>query len=169
MTIEEAIKTSIDYETRVRDLYHHAVKQVVNPAGKRVLEKLAEEEQDHLDYLNSRLDHWNKTGQLDVPYLKTVVPSKEAIEEGIEKVEQGMVSEDRNTETEILKRALDAEKETSDFYKRMVNELPAEGKKLFERFVEIEEGHVAIVQAEINMLSGVGYWFDMPDVSMEAG
>ena len=68
---------------------------------------------------------------------------------------------------ENMKKALDAETETSNFYKKMVEELPAEGQQMFSRFLEIEEGHVAIVQAEINALSGVGYWFDFTDISLE--
>ena len=68
-----------------------------------------------------------------------------------------------------IKKALDAETETSSFYRRMVDELPEEGKVMFSRFLEIEEGHQAIVQAEIDALSGAGYWFDFPDISMEMG
>jgi len=67
----------------------------------------------------------------------------------------------------LLKRALDVEVETSAFYARVVEELPPEGRTLFERFVEIEQGHQAIVQAEMNSVSGNGYWFDMPEISME--
>ncbi len=51
----------------------------------------------------------------------------------------------------------------------MVRTLDADGKKLFERFVEIEEGHVAIVQAEMDMVTGSGYWFDTADFSIEQG
>ena len=49
----------------------------------------------------------------------------------------------------------------------MVATLDADGKKLFERFVEIEEGHVAIVQAEMDMVTGAGFWFDTAEVSLE--
>jgi rubrerythrin len=68
----------------------------------------------------------------------------------------------------LLKRALDVEVETSAFYVRMVDELPADGRPLFERFVDIEQGHQAIVQAEMNAVAGNGYWFDMAEISMEA-
>ncbi|MGZ5514901.1 MAG: hypothetical protein ACXW2O_07355, partial [Candidatus Aminicenantales bacterium] len=57
--------------------------------------------------------------------------------------------------------------ETSAFYGRVVKELPPEGKTLFERFVEIEHGHQDIVQAEMNAVAGNGYWFDIPEISME--
>jgi hypothetical protein len=33
--------------------------------------------------------------------------------------------------------------------------------------VEIEEGHQAIVQAEIDSVSGMGVWFDTMELSLE--
>ena len=69
----------------------------------------------------------------------------------------------------MLEKALEVEQETSDFYKRMVLELPEEGQELFMRFVEIEEGHKAIVQAEIDSVIGLGYWFDMPEFNLASG
>ncbi len=99
--------------------------------------------------------------------LGTVVPSRERIEQGIKTLEGRVAVKAPEAEMRLLKRALDVEIETSAFYQRMVKELPEEGRKLFERFVEIEQGHQAIVQAEMNAVAGNGYWFDMPEISME--
>ena len=49
----------------------------------------------------------------------------------------------------------------------MVSKLDGDGKTLFERFVEIEEGHQAIVQAEIDCVSGLGFWFDTLEFRLE--
>ena len=49
----------------------------------------------------------------------------------------------------------------------MVNELPAEGHLLFFPFVAIEEGHLALVQAEIDYVSKTRYWFDIKEFDME--
>ena len=57
--------------------------------------------------------------------------------------------------------------ETSDFYQKMVNELPAEGRTLFERFLEIENNHIKAVQFELDYLSKTGYWFDIKEFDME--
>jgi rubrerythrin len=70
-------------------------------------------------------------------------------------------------ELELLKQALDAEVKTTSFYKEMVRTLDAEGQEMFRRFVEIEEGHEAIVQAEIDSLSNLGFWFDTPEFRLE--
>ena len=49
----------------------------------------------------------------------------------------------------------------------MVSTLEGDGRALFRRFVEIEEGHQAIVQAEIDSVNGLGVWFDTMELSLE--
>jgi rubrerythrin len=73
------------------------------------------------------------------------------------------------SEISLLRRALDLEVETSSFYRKLANELPAEDRVLFEHFVKIEEGHIAIVQAEIDYINKMGFWFDVPEFRLEAG
>jgi rubrerythrin len=70
-------------------------------------------------------------------------------------------------ELQWLRKAHGVERETSDFYQRMVNELPDEAKGLFKRFLEIEEGHLALVQAQIDQALGTGYWFDVREFDLE--
>ena len=66
----------------------------------------------------------------------------------------------------MLEKAIEVERETSNFYKKMVDETGEEGKAFFSRFVEIEEGHLAIVQAELESLQGNGFGFDMPEFKL---
>ena len=44
MTIEEAIKTAIEYEKRVRDVYVEALDDATNPTARRVFQLMADEE-----------------------------------------------------------------------------------------------------------------------------
>jgi rubrerythrin len=169
MNVEEAIHMALDYETKVRDLYIDAMKKTNDAQGKKIFQTMAKEEQGHLDYLNSRLDHLKETGEVDNPELGTLVPNKEVITAGVQKLESGMAKETKEDEISLLKKALEMENETSTFYRKVVGELDGEGKAMFSRFMEIEEGHLAIVQAEIDSLTGAGYWFDFPDISFEAG
>ena len=73
MTLEEAIKTAIDYETKVRDVYLDNVDNIANETGRRVFKVLGDEEQGHLDYLNARLAEWRETGKVSFSKLETVV------------------------------------------------------------------------------------------------
>jgi rubrerythrin len=173
MDLEKAIKTAIEFETRVKAVYKEASEQVTNPVGKKVFEALAEEEQGHLDYLNYKLDEWQTTGKITQTSIGTKIPTREAIENETKKIEGKVHSHDedrsKNTELKMLNNAREVEIETGNFYKQMVKELPKEGQELFTRFVEIEEGHLAIVQAEIDYISGPGYWFDFKEFDLAGG
>jgi rubrerythrin len=166
MTIEEAIQTAIEFENQVRDVYKDAVQKADDPTAKRVFGVLADEEQRHVDYLEARLKEWQDTGTVSPTALDTAVPPREAMAEAAETVSAGMSDAERGTELDMLSKALEAERRTSSFYRKMVAELPAEGQKLFERFVTIEDGHLAIVQAEMDSLTGTGAWFDCFEVKL---
>ncbi|MBN2563603.1 MAG: ferritin family protein [Phycisphaerae bacterium] len=166
MTIEKAIQTAIEFENEVRDVYKAAAKKAADPVGKRVFTVLADEEQGHVDYLESRLEEWRRTGEVNAVALETAVPSQKVITEAADSVSEGMSDVGHGTELKMLGKALEAERKTSGFYRKMVAELPAEGQKLFQRFVEIEEGHVAIVQAEMDSVTGTGAWFDVLEIRL---
>ncbi|MBW2455080.1 MAG: hypothetical protein JRI68_11245 [Deltaproteobacteria bacterium] len=170
MDLEQAIKTAIEYEEKVVKTYDVAQSKATNEVGKRVFGFLADEERRHVEYLESRLAQWQKEGKLVVEKLDTVVPAKTTIDESLKNLESTLEEKQDPSpeEIDLLQQALQAERETSDFYKRMVEELDGDGQRLFERFVEIEEGHVAIVDAEIAALSGLGFWFDMAEFNLEA-
>ena len=167
MTMEEAIKTAIDYETRIRDIYRDAAEVVSDPAGKRTLQMLRDDEQHHVEYLMDRLELWEKTGKLSDKKLESTIPPVDTIQRGMEKVRAHMSPENRSGERGILSKALKAEIETSNFYEKMVAELPNEGKRMFARFLEIEENHIAAVQAELDYITKTGYWFDFKEFDME--
>jgi rubrerythrin len=167
MTLEEAIKTAIDYEEKVRDVYLQARSEATNDVGKRVFRILSKEEQEHVDFLRRKQAELQDTGKVTAEKLATAIPSREAIAEGVAKLENKMESEDRGVELKMLRKAFQVEVETSEFYQKMVKELDLEGQRFFEPFLEIEEGHVALVQAEVDCLSGTGYWFDMREFSLE--
>jgi bacterioferritin (cytochrome b1) len=166
MTLEEAIKTAIEYETKVRDAYLDSVDGIADETGRRVFKVLGEEEQGHIDYLESKLSEWKKTGKLSPSKLETVVPARQVIEKGVRKLDDHLSERDYGTEREMLQKALAMEQETSDFYRRMVDELREE-RELFARFLEIEEGHQAIVQAELDYLNRSGTFFDFQEFNLE--
>ncbi len=166
-TVEEAILTAIEFENRVRDTYRGAEQAAKDDIGKRVFKLLADEEQGHIDYLNSRLELWRKDGVLKVEKMESIVPPMDVIEERQKDLQSRLAGEDRGEEIKMLQKAHELEQQTSEFYQKMVSEMDSEAQKMFERFVEIEEGHVAVVRAEIDALSGSGYFFDFAEFNME--
>jgi len=167
MNIEEALKTSIEYEVRVREVYVEAMETASDPVGKRVFKLLADEEHGHVKYLEAKLQTYQDSGQLSASDLETALPAPAKIEEAVAKLEKKVDANPDSGELATLEKGLEVEKETSAFYARLVGELPAEGREFFKRFVEIEEGHVGLVQAEIDAVRGLGYWFDLPEFELE--
>ena len=167
MTLEEAIKTAIDYETRIRDIYREAAEKISDPRGKKILQLLGDDEQSHIEYLLDRLELWGKTGELSDKKLESSIPSIETIQKEVEKIKSHVSHENRRGEIEILSRALKAEVETSNFYERMVNELSDDGQRMFARFLEIEKNHIDAVQFELDYITKTGYWFDFKEFYME--
>jgi rubrerythrin len=167
VNLKEAITTSIEFETQVSKLYRDAMEKSADPVGKRIFGVLAEEELKHLNYLESRLDELRRTGAITSEDLDTALPSEQMIREGIGMLETRMTPKDKGSELQMLGKALEVERDTTEFYRRMARELSDEGQKMFARFVEIEEGHLAIVQAEIDYLNRAGYWFDIKEFDME--
>lgn len=168
MTIEEAIRTGIEYELEVRHVYSEAAKKFKDPVARKIFTVLADEEDRHVMYLESRLEEWEKSGAVTAAALETAIPSKDAIDGALAKLTKRMAEQDYGVELEMLKKALSLEIDATNFFKQMVAELKDEEQKLFARFVEIEQGHEAIVQAEIDALTGLGFWFDYAEFRLES-
>jgi rubrerythrin len=167
MTIEEAIKTAIEYEIRIRDIYLEAAAAVNEAVGRRIFETLSADEQHHIDYLQHKLEQLQNNGAISVESLESAIPSREIVNREAEKIKSLAAKDFLGVRRQMLSKALKMEVETSDFYQKMVNDLPSEGKAMFERFLEIENNHIKAVQFELDYLSKTGYWFDFKEFDME--
>ena len=171
MTIEEAIKTAIVFEKKVHTSYVDAARRAKDETAQKVFRTLAQEEMGHITYLESRLGEWERSGQLSPEKLTTVLPSADRLQQGLARLRSRVAQRKGShpSELESLRQALAAEDETSSYYRQMVGELPAQGQELFSRFLEIEDGHAAIVQAEIDSVNRMGFWFDLEEFDLESG
>ncbi len=171
MKLDNAIRTALEYETGVHKAYREAMDKTSDEAGKRVFRALGDEEMGHIEYLKERLDEWQKTGKINVKKLGTSIPTREAINKSLQDLRKTVKPKATKLilELELLKKALETERKTTLFYKKMVSTLDGEGQQLFSRFVEIEEGHEAIVQAEIDCVSNSGIFMDTPEFGLEVG
>ncbi len=169
MTIEEALVSTLKYEKKVRDHYFHAAKLTDDEQGEAVFQALADEEQGHVDFLESRLEIWHEQGILKIEEVKSALPTREWIARGKAKMRKTSLQRDYSSELKMLKDALKLEIAVSDHYRDLVNRMEGEARQLFARFLEIEDGHTAVVQAEIDALENSGFWFDIGEFNLEAG
>jgi len=71
------------------------------------------------------------------------------------------------TELDALRTALRYEKEGDALYHKLVSELPEEDQRLFDKFIGIEDRHLALVQAQLDAVQGRGFWFDISEFIQE--
>ena len=166
-TLEEAITNAIDYETRIRDLYREAVDGTQDQKGKQVFQALADDEQRHIDYLEAKRTQWRAEGRISVEPLTSLIPAPETLATDLEGLKKTMAGEDRRDEKRMLSKALQVEVETSAFYRAMVDQMEGDARAMFARFLEIEDGHITAVQAELDYISHTGFWFDFQEFDME--
>ncbi|HNX31390.1 MAG TPA: hypothetical protein PKM35_07270 [Holophaga sp.] len=169
MELMDALSGAIDYEHRIRDYYADCAGRIADAKGQRIFAVLAREEQGHVQYLESRLAEWKNSGSVTVAELATLLPPAAWVREEAGKLAKRVdgAGEVSQVEVDFLKEALELERKTSAFYAELVAGLEPKYRGLFERFLEIENGHLAIVQAEIDALAGHGHWFDFMEFSLE--
>jgi len=170
MTLKESITIALDFERKVRDHYFRFAKAIEDPQGRKVFEKLGAEEQGHVDYLEFCLSEWQKSGKVPVTPLKSALPKgKKWIAEAQRKLQARPGKRiAAASELEAVKSALQYEKEADAFYRKFVAELPESDRGMFTPFIEIEDGHLELVQAQLDNLMGNGFWFDTMEFRLEA-
>lgn len=169
MNLQEAIVVALDFEKKVRDHYLRGAKEIAEPMGRRVFATLGREEQGHVDYLEHCLAQWKKSGKVASASLRSVLPPGvkwiDAERKKLAARKEKRVAS--KTEVEALRTALAYEKEAGAFYHRLVAELPKADQPLFEKFLGIEDGHLTLVQAQLDSVQGIGFWFDVAEFRLE--
>lgn len=169
MEFAEAVTTAIEMEEKVRSFYAKTATELESPVARKIFNTLAEEEEGHIDYLNRQLEAVKQTGNVTDSELKTVVPDKLRIDDmvtGLENVPQPL-----NLDSDIasFRLALEMEKEVAGHYRKLIEHAADDFKGFFEEFLEIEEAHENVLQAELFAAKSSGVWFDFIEFDQEAG
>jgi len=167
MTIEQTFATALEYEQRIRDLYVRAAAAALLPEAKAFYEALAVDEASHVAYLEHKLADWRTTGAFSDSAPASTLPQASELIAAIGRVKAGLSGPVEGGKPGALADALKAEEETSAFYRSMVGELPDGARQIFARLLAIEDGHTAIVRAELDLVMGTGHWFDVREFDME--
>ncbi len=168
MRLEEAIQAALQYEGRVIAVYVDAMRRSGDPVGRKVFKTLHEDEAGHARYLAEKLEELARTGRVKPSKLVVTLSPVKTIGSALGNPNPRPVLPAAEEELVLLRKALAVEVESGEFYRKMAQELPPEDRALFEPFIEIEDGHRAIVQAEIDSISGTGFWFDVAEFRLEA-
>lgn len=165
MTVSEALDKALAYEMRIRDFYAQAAADATLPESRAFFDFLAVDEDRHVAFIE-HARAGARTGKIpDAAAIETAMPPD--VQAAIAKARAGFKTPADGSKLTALEHALKAEEETSAFYRKLVAELPADASKAFARLLEIEDGHTAIVRAELDTVTGAGFWFDIRLFDME--
>ena len=167
MELETAIKSALEFENRIMNLYSEAVQKTDDPDGKKIFQALADDEKNHVRYLESRLDEWKRTGSITIEKLDSKIPGKDEIRKKAAKLQSKVTEDFRGLKQQMLSRALEVEIETSRVYREIIDLVSEEYRPMFARFLQIEDNHIEAVQFELDHLSNMGFWFGFEEFHME--
>lgn len=169
MTIEEALVTAIDFEHRVRDLYGRAAERTEDGSANKFFAAFAIEEQQHVDYLESRLIVWQSNGIIDTDSLETILPDSEWINTAWKKLKIVDLQQDFSSEIELLNEALVLEQKAMELYQELTEKLDGDAQKMFVYFLRIETSHVALVKTQIRAVEEAGKMIDISNFRIVQG
>lgn len=167
MNSKELFASALDYEKRIRDLYLSAVDTIDDSRGKAIFKALADDEASHVAFLEQHLEKLETGGNRDASSLVSSIPSRENIEGNIQALKAKIPDTMLGDVKRVLSSALAMEVETSAFYKDARDRSEGVVKELFQAFLDIENRHADMVQFELDMVSGSGYWFNFMEIDME--
>jgi rubrerythrin len=167
MELEAALKSALLFEKRIRDLYLEAVADTDDSAGKKIFQDLADDEQSHVAYLESRLDEWQNAGAISTERLESIIPDKATIRRAAASLKSKIKEDTHGLKQQMLSRALEMEIDTSQFYDQLIDQVSGEHQAMFKRFLEIENNHIEAVQFELDHTTKTGFWYGFEEFDME--
>lgn len=163
----EALQIALDTEKKGYKFYKIAAKSSSDPKGKEVFEHLAKDEIEHMGVFATIYESlvnnepWMTYEEAAARYGETP-PEDIIFPEVPDEAQEGF------DDLLALEEALEFEKKAVAFYtERAQAETDEKAKSFYQSLVEIESGHVMIIQAEIDSLTGSGFWLGYQEISLE--
>lgn len=168
MNLKEGIETALELEKKIAAYYGESAEKASDEAARAFYHFLAKEEEGHVSFLLRMKKDFEENGKIEDRELPTLIRRDSFIIESEESLKNVGKKHSSEGEMQRLLRALELEEEATRVYERLVKELGKEGKKLFEKFLEIEEAHTSLVRAEVDYFNRSGYFYDFPEFSLES-
>jgi rubrerythrin len=164
--IMEAIKTAIQMEEEGHAFYMKAAIETQNEMGKKMFRQLAKDELEHKHTFSEMFDRvadpatWRKL-VASTPGIKELPAFRELSKE--QKRSKGL-ADDAN----VLRIGMDAEDKSIKHYQKAARETKdPQAKVIFTNIAQQEEYHYNLLQAELDSISGTGFWFDTAEFRMD--
>lgn len=155
--VAEILKKAIKGEEDGYFFYNLLAEKSINPAAKKKLENLRDDEIRHKETLHAIYQKYigGEVGELPPKGINALA----------EVFRKGHL-EERKTEMEFLNLAIEAELAATRYYQEERDLIEDEEfKNIFDQLAEEEHHHYELLMAEKEALSGNYYWFSIDDSS----
>ncbi len=162
-----ALAKAISSEKLGIESYMKFARQTSNASGKDMFIRLAQDEFEHMNALERELDRLQEGKpcvriRIRQSDIEEIVPQLSAPEA---KVQAGQGTAD---DLSALNIALDLERRAIAFYRKEGGLAgDAAVRALYSRLAEMEEAHYGLIQAELDHIKDVGFWFGVQEFSLE--
>jgi rubrerythrin len=161
-----ALRKALEAEQEGTRLYLEYGGKTNDPTGKKMFAALAADEEDHAKILSEQIERLEK-GLAWCAYS----PEESALEKlrpNLKTVEARKRSTEGMNDLDALRMALAQEQAAIELYRRESETLEDEqAKEMYRRLAAMEESHYDLIQAQIDYIEGTGYWFGIPEFSLE--
>ena len=165
---QDVFTTALVYEKKIRDLYRSAVETIDDPRGKELFQALADDEQSHVAFLENGLTLLRDDKDQELEKPGTLIPFPDRDFEKIKQMADQIPKNILGDLKRVLNAALSLEMETSRFYRDAIQKVDhGPVRDILEKFYDIEQRHVEVVQIELDFASNNGYWFNFMETDME--
>ncbi len=159
MDAVDALKLAMEREKGASKFYRQAADMTEDPNGKRAYDWLAKEESRHFAKLRQQLrsvldnNKWLEWKRRTAPIDKTEFPPPS---EATSEVKVGA------SERDALRQAIQSEREAAAFYKEAEESTPdLHGKTMFKALAREEEGHLALLEKELEWITKSRQYFTL--------
>jgi rubrerythrin len=164
---QSALALALEAEKQSIGRYLELAWQTVDAAGRQMFIRLATDEYHHmrlLEHTGTELCSGAACAMVDVP--------ESAVERLVPKLtERSARIQGRTGQNQLsaLETALASELSARSFYsEQSATARPGAVRDLFRRLAEIEQSHAELLQAEIDNITATGFWFSVPEFSLES-
>jgi rubrerythrin len=164
----EVIKEAIQLEVEGRGFFTYAAEATENSLGKKMFERLAAEEIEHLKVFGELFT--SLTGGDDwKPLLRESDKAPSAVIERLKGRVKNKEREKWSGDLEAMSLGMELERKAIDLFTRMEKESSSEeARKLAAEIIKQEQGHYDLLQAQYDSVNNAGFWLDDAEFRLES-
>lgn len=164
-TLAEILQRSIELEKEGVKYYTESAKKIINSVGKRMLERLAQDEKNHIQRFTEMYTAFTNNTLDQVKVIKLEPTTFETVFNRLNEQLEGAVDELGSSsvdDAEILEMALDLENTTRFFYRNASeNSTDEKIKKFYQLLADEEQAHYNALQKALEFLDDPSLFFGM--------